>query len=307
MNVKKRYCPFCGSKTNDHICEICGRNTKPIEMLAHERELDLVKDDICFDTHEEKASRSGSSKRPTLHMHQGEHPYYEEAKKKEAFSFNTEQMKKGFTFIIVIVIIVICVVSSIFKDREEEESTTYTYFQDYATYHDEAPENLSCKVTRAGGDYMMVVNNDSDEFISYELRNEKDELVRYISYMQPHSTRKASAYNEKISQCNIQYDYSYTFDYHNPDVPYHIEESDDEIIYQLDEDVSDDELRDILQYTLAGYAQGNYSDQMIYIEVAHTQAYRVSLDLQAHRIYVYFEALNDYPVLDDFDFEMTTY
>lgn len=307
MDVKKRYCPFCGSKTNDHICEICGRNTKPIEMLAHEKELDLVKDDICLDKHEEKTTHTSSHKRPVLHMHQGEHPYYEEVKKKEAFSFNSEQMKKGLSVLVAVVIVIIAIVSSIFEDKTEEDPETYVYFDDYATYHDEAPENLSCEVKKLGGDNVMVVNNDSDEFLTYELLNEKDEMIRYIAYMQPHSTRMASAYNEQISQCKIQYDYSYSLDYHNPSVPYHIQESDDEIIYQLDQNVSENELHDILQYTMAGYVQGNYDDQMISVEISSTQAYRVSLDVQERRVYVYFEAMNDYPSINDFDFEMTTY
>lgn len=307
MDPKKRYCPFCGSKTNDHTCEICGRNTRPMDMLAHEKELDLVKDDICMDQHEEKTRRSTSSKRPALHMHEGEHPYYEEVKKKEPFQLNPENIKKGFTLIVVAFIIIVSIVTSLFDNFNEEEPESYIYFQDYATYHDEAPENLKCEVKREGAEDVMVVNNDSDEFLTYELRNEKEEMIRYISYMQPHSTRKASAYNEKINQCKIVYDYSYSLDYHKPDVEYHIEETDDEIIYQLDQSVSEEALHDILQYTLAGYAQGNYSGQMISIEIAQTQAYRVSLDMEEHHIYVYLEALDDYPEMDDFDFEMTTY
>ena len=139
--------------------------------------------------------------------------------------------------------------TSLFDNFNEEEPESYIYFQDYATYHDEAPENLKCEVKREGAEDVMVVNNDSDEFLTYELRNEKEEMIRYISYMQPHSTRKASAYNEKINQCNIVYDYSYSLDYHKPDVEYHIEETDDEIIYQLDQSVSEEALHDILQYT----------------------------------------------------------
>ena len=39
MEKKQRYCPSCGAKTNDAVCEICGRHTKPISERYHEKNL----------------------------------------------------------------------------------------------------------------------------------------------------------------------------------------------------------------------------------------------------------------------------
>ncbi|MEG0274241.1 MAG: hypothetical protein RR690_03840 [Longicatena sp.] len=51
MEHKARYCPQCGSKTNDMHCDICERLTKPIEERYKEKDLDLVADDIASFDH----------------------------------------------------------------------------------------------------------------------------------------------------------------------------------------------------------------------------------------------------------------
>ena len=47
MEKKKRYCPSCGSKTNDRVCLICGRKTKIISSRHEESELSILEDDVA--------------------------------------------------------------------------------------------------------------------------------------------------------------------------------------------------------------------------------------------------------------------
>ena len=56
MEKKQRYCPSCGAKTNDAVCEICGRHTKPISERYHEKNLYIVEDDIA--SNEERQYRN---------------------------------------------------------------------------------------------------------------------------------------------------------------------------------------------------------------------------------------------------------
>lgn len=307
MDKKKRYCPFCGSKTNDHTCEICGRNTKSMDMLTHEKELDIIKDDICMDQHDEKKHHTSTNQRPTLHMHNGEHPYYEEMKKKESFSIDTNQIKKGFSTIVAIIMIVISIVAVIIDNGDDEEERSFVYFNDFATYSNEEPANLNCDVVHVGDEVQLVVNNESDQFVAYQLNNEHEEMLNYITYMQPYSTITIPSYGEQVKQCSLIYEDGYTFDYHKPSIDYHIEENDDTIIYQLKDEVREEDLTDLLKYSLSGYAQGNYDGQSIYIEIAGIQAYQVNVSFEEHDIYVTLEAYQNYPDIEDFDFAMTTY
>ena len=47
MEKKKRYCPSCGSKTNDRECSICGRRTKIISSRHEESDLSILVDDVA--------------------------------------------------------------------------------------------------------------------------------------------------------------------------------------------------------------------------------------------------------------------
>lgn len=49
MEKKKRYCPSCGSKTNDRECSICGRRTKIISSRHEESDLSILVDDVASD------------------------------------------------------------------------------------------------------------------------------------------------------------------------------------------------------------------------------------------------------------------
>ena len=49
MEKKKRYCPSCGSKTNDRECSICGRRTKIISSRHEESDLSILDDDVASD------------------------------------------------------------------------------------------------------------------------------------------------------------------------------------------------------------------------------------------------------------------
>ena len=49
MEKKKRYCPSCGSKTNERECMICGRKTKLISSRHEENDLSILEDDIASD------------------------------------------------------------------------------------------------------------------------------------------------------------------------------------------------------------------------------------------------------------------
>ena len=112
MEKKTRYCHFCGDKTNDLVCTICGKKTSPISMRTKETDLDLITDDIA-DTKENfhgdlgaaeskryQAKRAVSSR---LRMVEGGHPYFANT---ESFNDNSSFSKAICVMAFVVIIII---------------------------------------------------------------------------------------------------------------------------------------------------------------------------------------------------------
>ena len=82
MEKKQRYCPSCGAKTNDAVCEICGRHTKPISERYHEKNLYIVEDDIASNEERQYRNEQKEKEKKTIenaasYERQAQHPNYE--------------------------------------------------------------------------------------------------------------------------------------------------------------------------------------------------------------------------------------
>lgn len=82
MEKKKRYCPSCGAKTNDAVCEICGRHTKAISERYHEKNLYILEDDVASDeerqyTIDQKEKVKKTKENAASFEREAKHPNYE--------------------------------------------------------------------------------------------------------------------------------------------------------------------------------------------------------------------------------------
>lgn len=124
MEKKTRYCHFCGDKTNDMVCTICGKATKPVSLRMKETELHLVSDDIA-DTRESFSGDQGHAESKRYHaqrqsrklfMENGEHPYYQQGKNKETQGPAIVRAISVMA-VIVVFILLVCLMLGIFTHR----------------------------------------------------------------------------------------------------------------------------------------------------------------------------------------------
>lgn len=110
MEKKTRYCYFCGDKTNDSTCIICGKRTRPASMRVNEQELQLISDDLSDnlqDFHGDKGNqeslRNHAKKIDRLHMKVGEHPYF----KQQITSKDQSTITRAVLFLAVLSVVVV--------------------------------------------------------------------------------------------------------------------------------------------------------------------------------------------------------
>lgn len=319
MEVKKRYCPSCGNKTNDGRCEICGRATKPVSMRIHEVELDIIEDDVAGDNkaqfsgdqgyEEAKLQHAQSKRRPTLQMKAGEHPYYEHSSKAiiDYSQIARQLTSKLAPFLVVIIIIIIAFVLGLSDEEKEpagnnEPAVMQGNFFDHVS-EEHSVGNLTCSLTKKDGkDYVMMENN-SEEYISADLMSHKAAL-RYVNLLPPHTTLYAVPYADEASSCSVENATGYKFDFNKPEISYHLIQTKDDLRYDLDAAADETQIQNMLMYTLSGYIQSYFDYYDIEIYIKNEIAYDVFVEIDE---FVHVNVVNrdGFEPIDSFRFDLT--
>ncbi len=313
MEKKTRYCPSCGNKTNDATCEICGRSTKPISMSTHERELDLIKDDI--DIHqkhefrgdqghqESKATHHTRKKAPYLHLKAGEHPYESEAKTKR-FTIPSDQQEliKAIPMLVSVVGIIVAFIIGLQSNDDEDSFENYTVLQGnfYDYISDEGTvAQVTCSLEKGQGVDYYRLDNPTTYFVSGEVSIDHQSFT-YVSLMQPNSTLMIPT-TSRAGQCQMEVDSSYDFAFHRPTIDYHIEEKENKIRYTFAKGTEIEDMKEVLKHSLAGYVQSSYTYDDIRIYEQEEQVYKVVLEVD-EQIHVTMQPLDESRYTQRFSF-----
>ena len=320
MEVKKRYCPSCGNKTNDGRCEICGRATKPVSMRIHEVELDIIEDDVVGDNkaqfsgdqgyEEAKQQHAQSKRRPTLQMKAGEHPYYDHGSKAEHdYSQIVRQLSvKLAPFLVAFVIVTIAFVVGMVNEEEssdivvDEPAVLQGDFFDHVT-QEHAVSNMSCSLTQKDGIEYVMMENNSSEFISADLMS-GNVALKYLTLLPPYTRVYADPYAAVEGGCQVKNATAYEVDFYNPTISYHLTQTEDQFRYDLKEPAKAEQIQNMLMHTLSGQAQNglDYYDITIYIEGEIAYDVFIRSDRAIH---VEVSNYPDFEPVDSFRFDLT--
>lgn len=320
MEIKKRYCPSCGDKTNDGKCDICGRATKPISMRVHEKELDLVEDDVATDNREQfsgdygyqeaKHHHARDEQRPTLQMKAGEHPYYEHGSKRSSDLLERipSFVTKLAPFLVAFVIAMISFGIGFFNDSEDSDEINYepTVVQGNFFSHvtrERSVSDLSCSLTQKDGiEYVMMENNSSD-YISADLMN-GDFALKYLTLIPPYTSVYAEPYELGEGGCQVKNATAYEVDFFNPEISYHLTQTEDAFRYDLEEPVEEEQIQNMLIHTLAGQAQNYVDNDNITIYIKGEIAYDVFIYTDS-AVHVDVSTYPGFDSVDSFSFDLT--
>lgn len=320
MEIKKRYCPSCGDKTNDGKCDICGRATKPISMRVHEKELDLVEDDVANDNREQfsgdhgyqeaKQHHAKDKQRPTLQMKAGEHPYYDHGSKRSSDLLESipSFANKLAPFLVAFVIAMIVFGIGLLNDGEDPDEINYepTLVQGNFFDHvkrERSVSHLSCSLTQKDGIEYVVMENNSSEYISADLVS-NDITLKYLALVPPYTSIYAEPYESVDGGCQVENATAYELDFYNPEISYHLTQTEDEFRYDLEKPAEEEQIQNMLIHTWAGLAQDNLEYYDITIYIKGEIAYDVFIDSDSE---VHMEVSN-YPGFDSvrsFSFDLT--
>lgn len=320
MEIKKRYCPSCGNKTNDGRCDICGRVTKPVSMRIHEKELDIIEDDVAGDNkaqflgdqgyEEAKQQHAKDKQRPTLQMKAGEHPYYDHGSKRSSDLLESIPpfASKLAPFLVALVIAMIAFGVGLLNDDESDEinyeppKMVQGDFFSHVT-RERSVSDLSCSITQKDGMEYVLMENNSSEYISADLVNNNITL-KYLTLVPPYTSVYAEPYESMPGRCQVKNATAYEVDFHNPDISYHLTQTEDEFRYDLEEPAEEEQIQNMLIHTWAGNAQSNMDYYDITIYIKGELAYDVFIDSDSE---VHMEVSN-YPGFDSvgsFSFDLT--
>lgn len=298
MEKRSRYCPFCGNKTNDSHCEICGKTTRPIAMSDKEKELDIIKDDT-YDTsaqnlrhdHIDETYHAGK-KKAKLKFQDG-HPYFDIGKNAAGIKVDPKLIRKLISlipFAVVIIIIVFSFVTSFEKEEapfelniespNEWENTHTSYFE-YVDYEFNKSSNATCEVSKSLNDTTVIITNPSDYFLDNDIILSNGETY-YNTMQQPHSQKNFEFFGTQIDSCRIDNETVSSFAFHKPKIRYHIEEVGVLCNIYIDEaSVNKEDFSDLMMYISAGYEMQNDLDfYQFHIYVDNQQAY----DMEAYSV-----------------------
>ena len=205
MEKKKRYCPSCGSKTNDRVCLICGRKTKIISSRHEESELSILEDDVASEVE--------------LHA---EEELDKQIEKQEVVQKKSSRIKKliAIPFYIIFMILAILLGVGISTqtpiDKEEVESYHELTNSDMMFY--EADElSMDMISVNTQDKYAIIQNNTSWElYFSYD---EGEHWAQLLPYQYIDDIRSSKVEDLQLEFANqyifAQEDVNYTLYYTN--------------------------------------------------------------------------------------------
>lgn len=302
MAKKNRYCPNCGAKTDDYVCDICDRKTKPISEKSKEEMLDIVEDEdtsiekreqsdfVGDQGHKESKEYHKENKRPILKMDKGNHPYYEAHSKKNT-EMDIATLFRGIAIAIVVIILIGIVFSNLVFSKPEPEQPT-TNLEGMGDYEEtelmminiEKVKNLvifednpKVKVTPVLGardeDNVMILKNPSLYYVKGYLLNNGESSETYI--LEPRSSIEV----ENIKDFDNKTTFTIESTFHvmdAPTTPYTYEEKivDGNRISTLyiEKDITKNELKKLGEYVMAGKLyQNELNENVEAINVVHKE------------------------------------
>lgn len=202
MEKKQRYCPSCGAKTNDAVCEICGRHTKPISERYHEKNLYIVEDDIASNeerqyrneqkekekkTIENAASYERQAQHPNYEYKEFKHPEFEKPKfehprmkfergkrQRQAHIYKEDKrqgpstiLKNAMGIIIFVLLLIAFIAYNVFASSSHEfedynNDSAYTELSNDALVNDHPVTKIDCSVEKG----KVILTNPSDYVIN---------------------------------------------------------------------------------------------------------------------------------------------
>lgn len=279
MAKKKRYCPNCGAKSDDYVCDICDRKTKAMSEKSYEEMLDIVEEqetssdkrlqsDFSGDQgHKESKEYHKEKKHSILRMDKSDHPYYE-AHSKAQDRTGIFILCRGIAIFLVIVIIgftfmnvaiekpKVTPIMEPFIEGEESDQMAVMFdkIRNMIIYEDNPRVQVKPVFEERKDGAVFTLNNPSLYYVRGYLQN-GNENGDDVYTIKPRSRIEVKATNNFDKQTVFYIDATYHL-MDAPTTPYIYEEKivDDVRITSIyvEKDLSEAELEKLGKYIIAG-------------------------------------------------------
>ena len=204
MEKKKRYCPSCGSKTNDRECSICGRRTKIISSRHEESDLSILVDDVASEVELQEEAQVDA-----------------QITKKEMIQKKSSRTKMILMIPIYIILAMMAIVSILNQSpiSEEEVEDYHELTESDMIFYDAEELSMDMISVNTQDKYAIIQNNTPWElFFSYDEEEYWDKLLPYeyiddIRSSQVEDLQLAYANQYLFAEEDINYTLYYTNEY----------------------------------------------------------------------------------------------
>ena len=175
MEKKKRYCPSCGSKTNDRECSICGRRTKIISSRHEESDLSILVDDVASEVELQEEAQVD-----------------EQITKKEMIQKKSSRTKMILMIPIYIILAMMAIVSILNQSpiSEEEVEDYHELTESDMIFYDAEELSMDMISVNTQDKYAIIQNNTPWElYFTYDEEESWERLLPYEYIDDIHSSK----------------------------------------------------------------------------------------------------------------------